>query len=434
MKKPAARLRLRPPPTAAVLMALAAAAVAALVIALVVRRHRHHHHHHRHGHDHHHLPGYYGGAGAHYGLFERYEDMPPGIRHWKNDAYYEFFKYFYSSGAASPNDVLFMPSVRDTACTTLVSGVSQAVDCSTADVNTVSTIDNQSNLHPMYVCGSANAARQPSDKADSMLRILEGLYTFAKTCITLKYTRLDTNRADDVVITLPARSVPARFIMMNRPVFLAAQSAVLYAFVPLTQASTHDREFKFTLRRVTDTRLWVHDGKALTEVADRRNGELSVTLYYLKYAGAMTLGAGAGAFNSQRAATLAFYIPQGMAADASLFAWGPLSVRLRSSDGKTGTLTATSGGTTTPALAVHDDGFAFVTFATDLIIVSFMARDTYRVTITGGAPPLAIDSGSVSGFAGAVQAANAGIPAICAPYTTHCVPSMFDIYTRLFAF
>jgi len=394
-------------------------------------------------------------------------EQAQNVVHEKNTYYNAHMRHFFSGGEGTvqADTILFHPSLSDVACTTMTDNITGALDCDSATLDTVSVADKDVvDLMGHQSCRSLAVARQPLHETDASLRLLSGMYRFLKTCVTLPYESMvaagsgddggDGDGAERLSLVLPPTSPTSLFFVLNRPVFVAADSSYLYKVeyedgqaATLTRGSLEeangDPETRVTLRRVSDNRMWKPSPTAtsLKTMHPETNGEVNVTLYYLRYLWAINRKQNEAPLQ-RNVATLAFRLTTQKVSESNAV-WfrspntsGGLEVRLsRPMSQNDGTDTATvsvQAGGQTAEIEVGDRGYLVLVWSTDLLTLAYMSRTKVRTLRKAGLQRLNITDRQA--FDDEVRDKAAAVPGVCYPNGTYNIPNLYDVFTRLVAF
>lgn len=237
-------------------------------------------------------------------------------RHPKSQFYAEAaLKHFYSDGLlVNDNAMFFSPTTNDIICQLGSESVSQGCEVGKSRLHAVSCKDITTMLKSAYDCSRATTlvAREPLNRDDCKVRVMDGFYDFNKSCVSAPVTVVS-----DTSMSMGSTAYGTRVFVMSRPCFLVGPLSKLYTVLydggaPGSQTmsdfdSSRSASLQLQVAPITDNRIWnPTEGLGMQEAAKILRGHVDekkavplanapvaaqqptvvvmpVTMYYLNY-------------------------------------------------------------------------------------------------------------------------------------------------------
>ena len=357
-------------------------------------------------------------------------DLEP-IKGFKSNVYNEVaMKYFYSDGNLQDNLIFFTPSNNDIVCKLGSDQMTVVCSPNKRQIDNISCADSTTLVRPLFDCSRSVTApsKTPVDLLDCRVRVLDGMYNFVKSCITV------TTTTDGAVPT----SYGARFIVLARPCFISGPLCKVGA-VGYGNTGTPNSMIAFDSDSVAPLKLMldeyvkdpaIADGSGITlndvynmmakarKEGNNKTFEIPMTLYYLNYNMPVLHAAGRN--------VLTLYIPsdalrttgrQMFSMESPQFAVS-YEPGATAKDGMCVVKTATG----TYKMAAPPSGHVVLCYTTSLLIMAYMSSKRVIMKQIPGQPIMNATDGHK-----ALAASLHPPPREIFPYTNTCIPNLADV-------
>lgn len=355
-------------------------------------------------------------------------------------------RLFYSDGRrpqGSATAFFMFPAVNDIMCTMGSSEVMSLCAKAKMRINDVTCNDETTLVRSAYNCSrTINAtSKVPVDKDDCIVRVLDGMYNFVKSCVTVSATVVPGRDA----IFLPAAAYGTKLLMLTRPVFVSGPlcelDAVSYANTSHTNdGSEYDSssgvDVLFPVDGVTDPIIWDGTGMKLSVIVsmirdsskkfgaaadEKASIQLPLTMYYLNYL--KRINNNAGPLN-----VVTLYIrPDRMPnapfqMNAPIFRVAMTHDPARYNGQRTIVINTAKGAHSMPA---PPSSVVVVTYTTNLLVMCMMSMDRVCIRRIEGLPTMSASDGDWQKAASMFPP-----PPQVYPYDNRCIPNFADIAVK----
>lgn len=386
---------------------------------------------------------------------------PSQVYYGRKDAIYdEYIKHFYSSPNSSftiPAAIHFMPRYIDAICSSTNADIVATVDggCeNNFDLRALTITDTQATLSPTTKCASSDTMREPLIREDAAIRILDGLYEFSKTCVSLSPKMIGQPMPETTRLTIdPGMNRAALFIMLSRPILLSTPNSILYNVTYLPKSvmvfNSETSGFTFDITRVDNAAIWPKEfvpinmqGATVTTTFSGSNS-VSATIYYLKYLSPLMAGAIVPLYDrSIKCLTFVYAVPPSLPSNTETTVFDSNYIRANISiasnlDPAPIALMGTACrfnvviGTESMVFSAFTDGFVIVTYVTNALYVVYISRKGCIVEKRQVTKSLAIPVLELAAIESKLKQFKVSVPASCYPLTNTGIPNFYSMFSSL---
>jgi len=395
---------------------------------------------------------------------EKFTSPANSIVHEKNGSYIPLLRNFFaSSGDHDDYSIMFYPSIVDVACTTMKSAVKSGLSCDEAFLDTVSVQDREGmlSLDSRHICNSMAMSREPMDPRDATLRVLQGRYTLVKTCLRIRYSKLeeksDSNGDHDgsYKLKVPSKAESTKFMMTNRTLMLCANGTKLYKVtLPDSYDSTVDNTVTITLDDNTDSEVWPSKSGFDSDLGsvyelDPADGSaiMNCTVYYMRYNGPVRIGVSDVNFDELKVVSLCFDMNKSLTVpdDAStttelidLGSTADMKVALQYNSEYDEGIVDVKVDIASESFKLEEvdmtDGYVIVVYSTDMLLVYYLSRKGVKFVRKTPSAACNINGSDKSSLTTTVRQKRAAFPVSCFPNDVMGIPNFHDLQRKLVTF